>query len=99
MLPLPLVPLLLFVPLLMLLLLLVLFVLFVVLLTFGCNCTVMLVGGFTPRVRFLSLLICRIATSTTTSGFDLSRSVTSFSANATWSGVPRTTMAPSEGRG
>src|SRR5579864_9767440 len=29
----------------------------VVVFTFGCNCTVMLVGGFTPSVRFLSLLI------------------------------------------
>src|SRR6266566_3308009 len=70
-----------------------------VVVTLGCNCTVMLVGGLTPSVRFLSRLICITATSTTTSGLDLSRSLTNFCASATWSGVPRTTMAPSDGNG
>src|SRR2546430_7257744 len=75
----PFVPLL-FKPLLMLLLLL----LFVVVLTLGCNCRVALVGGLMPRVRLLSLVICITATSTTTSGFDRSRSSTSFPARAIW---------------
>src|SRR6266851_8233834 len=70
-----------------------------VVVTLGCSCTVMLVGGLTPSVRFLSRLICITATSTTTSGLDLSRSLTNFCASATWSGVPRTTMAPSDGNG
>src|SRR5438874_3647941 len=78
-------------------LLVVLFV--VVLVTFGCRVSVMFVGGFIPKVCFLSRLICITATSTTTSGLDRSRSLTSFWASATWSGVPRTTMAPSDGRG
>src|SRR5438045_696982 len=82
---------------LLLLLLLLLFVVEVV--AFGCSCTVALVGGLTPSVRFLSLLICRTATSTTTSGFDRSKSPTNFCASATWSGVPLTTIAPSEGSG
>src|SRR6266536_3706353 len=80
------------------LVLLLLLLLFVVV-TLGCNCTVMLVGGLMPSVRFLSRLICITATSTTTSDLDLSRSLTNFCASATWSGVPRTTIAPSEGSG
>src|SRR4051794_15459428 len=97
--PLLLVP---FVPLLLkplfrpLLLLLLLFVVFV---TFGWNCMVALVGGLMPRVRLLSLVICITATSTTTSGFDRARSSTNFAARAIWSGLPRTTIAPSEGSG
>ena len=45
------------------------------------------------------LLTCMTATSTITSGFALSRSPTNFAASAIWSGVPRTTSAPSEGSG
>ena len=65
----------------------------VVVLILLCRVTVALVGGFNPRVRDLSLLTCKTAISTTTSGRALSRSSTSFSASAIWSGVPRTTSA------
>src|SRR5947199_1585938 len=63
--PLLLVP---FVPLLLRPLLrpLLLLLLFVVVVTFGCNWMVALVGGLMPRVRLLSLVICITATSTTT---------------------------------
>ena len=50
-----------------------------------------------PKVWALSRFTCRIATSTMTSGLALSRSSITFSASANWSGVPRTTMAPSAG--
>ena len=39
--------------------------------------------GLMPRLRFLSLLICMTATSTTTSGLERSRSLISFSASST----------------
>ena len=64
-----------------------------------CKATVALVGGLIPRFRVLSRLTCIMATSTMTSGRALSRSLTNFSASAIWSGVPRTTSAPCEGRG
>src|SRR6516165_1653192 len=70
----------------------------VVVLMFGCSWTVAEVGGLMPKVRDLSRLICITATSTMTSDLDLSRSLTSFCARAIWSGVPRTTRAPSEGK-
>src|SRR6185437_11036309 len=44
------------------------------------------VGGCSPRSRIFSRETCRIATSTTTSALDLSKSLTIFSASATWSG-------------
>ena len=69
----------------------------VVVLVLLCNATVTLAGGWMPRLRSLSRLTCMIATSTTTSGRDLSRSSISFSAIAIWSGVPRTTIACCEG--
>lgn len=47
-----------------------------------CNITVALVGGLMPRVRDLSRLTCMMATSTRTSDLGLSRSLTSFWANA-----------------
>src|SRR5260370_12349406 len=57
----------------------------------GCSCTVMLVGGLTPSVRFLSRLVCITATSTTTSGLGLSRSLTILSPSAAGSREPRST--------
>ena len=69
----------------------------VVVLMLGCSATVTLVGGLMPRVCALSRLTCMTAISINTSGFDLSRSSTSFCASAIWSGVPRTTIAPCEG--
>ena len=65
----------------------------VVVLRLLCSVTVALVGGFSPSVRDRSLLTCMMAMSTITSGRALSRSSTSFSASAIWSGVPRTTSA------
>ena len=79
----PLVPLVPFVPVVPFVPLLVLLVLVVVEVTFGCSVSVIFCGGLIPNVRFLSRLICITATSTTTSGFDLSRSPTSFCASAT----------------
>ena len=61
------------------------------------SCPVTLVGGVMPRSSSLSRRTCSTATSTTTSGLALSISLMIFSASATWSGVPRTTIAPCEG--
>ena len=47
-----------------------------------CKVTVALLGGRNPKVRDLSLLTCKTAMSTTTSGRALSKSSTSFSARA-----------------
>jgi len=58
-----------------------------------CSAREALVGGLKPRVLERSLLICITAMSMMTSGRALSRSSTSFSASAIWSGVPRTTRA------
>ena len=71
----------------------------VVVLMLFCNATVALVGGLMPKLRILSRLTCMTATSTITSDLALSRSPTSFSASAIWSGVPRTTSAPCEFNG
>src|SRR5882762_10072644 len=65
--------------------------------TLGCSVTLADVGGLMPRFRTLSRLTCMMATSTITSGLALSISLMSFSARATWSGVPRTTIAFCEG--
>ena len=67
------------------------------LLMLGCSVTEALVGGLIPSLCALSRLTCITATSISTSGLALSRSSTSFCANAIWSGVPRTTIAPCEG--
>jgi len=80
-------------------LLVVLPVFVVVLVMLFCKATVALVGGLMPRVLDLSRLICSTATSTMTSALALSRSPTNFWARAIWSGVPRTTIAPCEGKG
>src|SRR5581483_6008834 len=60
-----------------------------VLLMLFWSATVALVGGLMPYCRILSRLTFMTATSTITSERALSRSLTSFSASAIWSGVPR----------
>src|SRR5271157_2696971 len=74
-------------------LLLLLDELLVLLLVLACSCTVALVGGLMPRVCTVSRLTCIKAKSMTTSGDARSKSLTIFSANKTWSGVPRITIA------
>src|SRR5882724_595516 len=66
--------------LLLLLLLLLLFDPLLLVFTLGCSETLRLVGGLIPRLCFLSRLTCMMATSTTTSGLERSRSLISFSA-------------------
>ena len=59
----------------------------------GCRATPMLLGQETPRVRSQFLLTSITAMSTTTSARALSRSLISFWASSSSSGVPRMTMA------
>ena len=65
----------------------------VLLLPGGCSATPTLVGHAMPRVLSQFLLTSRMAISTTTSGRALSRSLISFCASSSSSGVPRMTMA------
>src|ERR1043165_5335734 len=50
-------------------------------------------GGLIPICRIVSRLTCITATSSSPSGRAWSMSLMIFSASATWSGVPRNTMA------
>ena len=70
-------------------------VVLVVVVVFGLACGVTVTDGgrVMPRLRILSRLTSRTATSTTTSGRARSRSFSSFCARSSWSGVARMTMA------
>src|SRR4051794_35224177 len=63
----------------------------------ACGLMVMDCGSVMPRLRSLSRLTWRMATSTTTSGLARSRSFISFCARRSWSGVARRIMAFCEG--